>query len=115
MVRRYSLRDVLVEVPGLTEERLVDYIQAGAISPVQADHGPLFRDVDIARLNLLVDLADGFELDDEALLLVMSLVDQLHGLRGDMRAILTAVAQEPLETRARLSRAIHDVRVVIHR
>ena len=45
----------------------------------------------------------------------MSLIDQLNGLRGDMRAMLQAVAAEEPETRARLRRVIRETRVTITR
>lgn len=113
MGRRYSVQEALEEISELTGEQLDRYILAGVVQPVQTPQGPSFRDVDIARLSLLVELTAGYELNEEALGLVMSLLDQLHGLRGDMQAILDAVAQEPAETRARLSRSIHELRVVI--
>ncbi len=108
----YTLVQTLEAVGGLTPEQLERYIRAGVVVPVQSEQGPLFREIDLARLNLVVDLAEGYHLDEEALALVLSLVDQLHGLRGDMRAILDAVAREPVETRVRLKAAIREVRVV---
>ena len=87
--------------------------RAGVVVPVQSETGPLFRELDLARLHLVVDLTEGYHLDEEALGLVMSLVDQLHGLRGDMRAMLDAVAREPTETRMRLKAAIREVRVIV--
>ncbi|MDT1063560.1 hypothetical protein RM190_16925 [Paracoccus sp. CPCC 101403] len=110
--RHFSLTEVLVQLPELTRSQLESYIRSGVVLPVQSQEGPLFRELDIARLHLVVDLSEGYHLDEEALALVLSLVDQLHGLRGDMCAILDAVAREPVETRARLKTAIREVRVV---
>ncbi len=115
MERRFSYQETLTTITDLSGDQLERYIRVGIVQPVQSEGGPVFREVDIARLNLLVDLTDGYHLDDDALGLVMSLLDQLHGLRGDMRAILDAVAQETPETRARLSRSIHELRVVVRR
>lgn len=115
MQPRFSRRETLDAVPGLTAEQLDRYIGAGVVQPVQSQTGPLFREIDIARLSLLIDLAEGYHLDDDALGMVMSLLDQLHGLRGEMRAILDAVAQEPPETRARLGHSIRSLRVMIRR
>ncbi|CAM3222665.1 chaperone modulatory protein CbpM [Paracoccus aminovorans] len=111
--RHYTLVEALARVEDLTPEQLHRYIRAGVVVPVQSEHGPLFRELDLARLSLVVDLAEGYHLDEEALALVLSLVDQLHGLRGDMRAMLDAVAREPVETRVRLKAAIREVRVVV--
>ncbi|MTH76533.1 hypothetical protein [Paracoccus aestuariivivens] len=110
--RHYTLTETLVELPELDREQIESYMRNGVVQPVQSEAGPLFRDLDIARLHLVVDLSEGFHLDDEALALVLSLVDQLHGLRGDMHAILDAVAREPVETRVRLKAAIREVRVI---
>ncbi|MFC3570385.1 hypothetical protein [Paracoccus sp. TOH] len=110
--RHYTLAEALQAVGELSAEQLDRYIRAGVVIPVQSEHGPLFRELDLARLNLVVDLAEGYHLDEEALAMVLSLVDQLHGLRGDMRAMLDAVAREPVETRVRLKAAIREVRVV---
>ncbi|MFT4014615.1 MAG: hypothetical protein QM682_14720 [Paracoccus sp. (in: a-proteobacteria)] len=111
--KHYTSEQVLALLPELRPGQLRSYIRAGVVVPVQSESGPLFRDLDLARLQLIVDLSEGYHLDDEALALVLSLVDQLHGLRGDMRAILDAVAREPAETRLRLRTAIREVRVVV--
>ena len=111
--RHYTLTETLSVVADLYAEHLDRYIRAGVVVPVQSSSGPLFRELDLARLNLVVELTEGYHLDEEALAMVMSLVDQLHGLRGDMRAILDAVAREPAETRVRLKAAIREVRVVM--
>ena len=111
--RHYTLTETLSVVEDLDAEHLDRYIRAGVVVPVQSSSGPLFRELDLARLNLVVELTEGYHLDEEALAMVMSLVDQLHGLRGDMRAILDAVAREPAETRVRLKAAIREVRVVM--
>ena len=110
----FTFAETLVQVSEISREQLESYIRSGVVQPVQSQAGPRFRDLDIARLRLVADLSEGYHLDDEALTLVLSLVDQLHGLHGDMRAILDAVAREPVETRARLKTAIREVRV-LHR
>ena len=99
-------------IPGLTEARLSELIAAGIVRPVHSVAGDRFREIDAARLQLALDLEDAFELHDEALELVLSLIDQLNGARGDMRAMLGALAEEPPETRARLRGVIRELRVV---
>lgn len=99
-------------IPGLTEARLAELIAAGIVRPVHSNSGDRFREIDAARLQLALDLEEAFELHDEALELVLSLIDQLNGARGDMRAILGALAEEPPQTRARLRGLIRELRVV---
>ena len=99
----YSEDEVVATVPGLTRARLVKFVAARIVWPVQGEQGAVYRRVDVARLELLRDLADDFELPDDALAVVMSLVDQLHSVRADLRAVCRAITQEPAEVRERLT------------
>lgn len=106
MTALLSRAELLALVPDLTEDRLTALAEAGIVLPVQAASGDRYRDLDAARVRLALELEDAFELHDAALGLVLSLIDQLHGARGDMRAVLGALAEEPAETRARLRTVI---------
>lgn len=102
--------DVLAAIPGLTRTRLVVFVETELVIPVRrtgagaAAH--YFRRVDCARLQLLCDLADDLELDEDALGVVITLIDQLHATREDLLAITRAVEAEPPEVRARIGSAI---------
>ena len=110
MGRRYSEADILALVDQLTLMRLDALKQARIVSPVVTPEGPVYREADLARLQLLCDLGDCYDLQDDALEMVMSLIDQLNTMRGDMRALLGAVASEPDEVRARLGRNLRRMR-----
>ncbi|WP_134725325.1 hypothetical protein [Paracoccus luteus] len=107
--------ELLAALPGLTGPALDALTAAGIVRPVQSPDGPRFRPIDEARLTLALELEDAYALDAEALALVLSLIDQVHGLRGEMRAMLSAVAAEPPETRARLREIITTTRVTLRR
>ena len=100
--RLMTRAELLALLPDLTEARLAALTDAGVIRPALGDAGPRFRDIDAARARLALELEDAFALQDEALALVLSLIDQVHRLKGDMTAVLGALAEEPPETRARL-------------
>ena len=102
---------VLALIPGLSDEALRALTEAGIVRPVLADDEPRFREIDAARLQLALDLEEVFRLDPDALALVLSLIDQVHGLKGEMRAVLGALAEEPPETRARLRSVIRQSRI----
>lgn len=102
----YDTAQVVEMVDDLSHERLTVWTHARLVQPVDSSAGPRWREVDVARLRLLCDLAQDYRLDDEGLALVLSLVDQLHEARAEMRAVLRAIAAEPVETRARLRRLI---------
>ena len=90
--------EILDALPDLTEAELDALIRSEVVVPVTSAAGPLFRDIDVARLRLILELEDFYALDADGVAMVMSLIDQLNGLRGDMRAMLEAVAAEALRT-----------------
>jgi chaperone modulatory protein CbpM len=110
MTRFYSEEEVVVTVSGLTRARLVSYVEAEIVLPVQGEQGPVYRQIDVARLQLLAELTESFDLSEDGLAVVMRLVDQVHALRADLRCVLDAITQEPEEVRARLTRAVRGAR-----
>jgi chaperone modulatory protein CbpM len=102
----YSEEEVVETVHGLTRARLTAFVQAEIVWPVHGERGPVYRQVDVARLQLLRDLSDQFEMSDDTLAVVMTLIDQLHEVRSDLRSVLRAITDEPVEIRERLGRAL---------
>jgi len=105
----FSEDDVLSAVPRLTRTRLTAFIESEVVVPLRAEAGLVFRRIDIVRMELLCELSEEFELEGDALGIVMSLVDQLHSARRDLRALLKAIANEPPEVRARLGTQVARV------
>lgn len=112
MARYYTETDIIARVDDLTPPRLKAFIRARIVTPVSTANGPAYGETDLARLQLLCDLTDIHELPEEALPMVMSLIDQLNTARGDMRALMQAVAAEPDEVRGRIRTIVHRMRVV---
>ncbi|MDO5611617.1 MAG: hypothetical protein Q4G14_00050 [Paracoccus sp. (in: a-proteobacteria)] len=111
MARIYSESEVIAAVTDLTETRLVAFCRARLVQPVQSDSGArMYREADLARLQLVSDLAETYDLPEDALDMVMSLIDQLNTMRGDMRALMQAVAAEPDEVRTRIHGTLRRLR-----
>jgi chaperone modulatory protein CbpM len=51
----------------------------------------LFSEIDVARTRLLVELRDELRLDEDALPVVLSLLDQLYAARRRMRLLCEAI------------------------
>jgi chaperone modulatory protein CbpM len=102
--------EVLAAIPGLTRTRLVAFIETDLVIPMRQEHegawALLFRRVDCARLQLLCELADDLELDEVALGVVITLIDQLHATRQELLTITRAVEAESPDVRARIGSAI---------
>jgi len=112
MGRFYTETEVVALIEELTPPRLRTYLAACIVRPVVTPEGPGYREADLARLQLLCDLSENYDLPEDTLGMVMSLIDQLNTARGDMRALMQAVAAEPDEVRVRIHRRIHEVRVL---
>jgi len=97
-----SEEETLAAVTRLDQALLARFVRAEVIRPADAGGRVVYRQVDIARMELLCDLCDDFDLNDDALGIVMDLVDQLHGARGDLLALMRALAEEEAEVRARI-------------
>ncbi|RME16053.1 MAG: hypothetical protein D6801_06225 [Alphaproteobacteria bacterium] len=109
MRRDYTVEMLLAEVPGLTGRRLERFARAGIVTRVERGAAP-YRAVDRARLALACELADAFDLEDEALAMVLDLVDRMHSARADLRALMGAVAAEPEEVRVRMLATMRRLR-----
>jgi chaperone modulatory protein CbpM len=102
MSRFYSETEVVARVEGMTVTRLRAFVAAECVLPAEREGRLAYRDVDLARLRLLAELSDDFGLDADAAAVVVSLVDQIHGLRHQLRRLGEAVAAEHPEVRGRI-------------
>jgi chaperone modulatory protein CbpM len=66
----------------------------------------LFHEVDIARVALILEMRREFAVDDEAMALVLGLLDQLYGVRRQMRRLCAAIECQPPEIRDAIRRAL---------
>ena len=65
------------------------WVEAGWLAPPQ--HGSRFSEVDLARVRFICDLKE-MGVNDEAIPVILDLVDQLHGVRRTLREVLAACA-----------------------
>lgn len=111
MTRYLTEEELIAAIPQLSRQRLTAFIEAEILSPVQSDRGRVFRRIDRARAALACDLARDFDLHEDALSMVLSLIDQLHGVRAELRAVLNALESEPPEIRRRICEAAFSARM----
>ena len=91
----------------LKAEALEAWIDAGWLAPRDNGEGRHFSQVDLARVQLIHDLQD-LEVNDDAIPVILDLVDQLHGLRRVLRDVLSSVAAQAEAPRRPVSSAITD-------
>ena len=107
---RYTAEELIALIEDLTEPRLARYVALQVVRPVVSDAGDSYREIDRARVQLLCNLTEDYGLDGDALTLMMSVLDEMHGLRGEMQALMSALAEEPDETRQRVTLRIRQTR-----
>jgi chaperone modulatory protein CbpM len=100
--RIWSETEIVAEVDGLTVARLRSFVEARCLAPRERDGRLVYGEAEVARARLLAELVEDFELDADGAATVISLVDQIHGLRRELRALALALADEPDEVRARV-------------
>lgn len=99
-------RDVLKIVRRLRRRDLQAWIQAGWVRPAKNTGGPDFDDADVARLRLICDLRMEMAVPNDVVPLVLSLLDQVHGLRRELRHVATAIEKQPKATRESILRTM---------
>lgn len=92
---RLTERQVLARVDRLSVTRLHAWIETGCVRRGPGSDGDGFTEADVARLRLLCELADDLAIDEAALPVVLSLIDQVHGLRRQLRHLAEAVERQP--------------------
>jgi chaperone modulatory protein CbpM len=72
----------------LDAQALDAWIEAGWLRPSGNRSSHEFSDIDLARARLISDLRSDLEVNDEAVPVVLDLIDQIHGLRRLVRELV---------------------------
>ena len=102
----FSESETISRVPGLSAQRLQTWIDRGWVTTVITERGRIFGEIDVARLSLICALRDDMEVDSDMLPTLLKLLDQLYGVRRELRATWQAIAAEPEDVRDRIAARI---------
>jgi chaperone modulatory protein CbpM len=87
--------DVLLKIEKVTAVQLRVWISEDWIRPAQSGPAVVFNEADLARIRLLDLLNNQLDIDTEAIPIILSLLDQVHDLREQMRIICSAIGAQP--------------------
>jgi chaperone modulatory protein CbpM len=73
---------------GIEQTTLHLWLGEGWLVPLGADTALLLSDVDLARARLIRDLQDRMGVNDEGIGIILDLIDQVHGLRSILQALV---------------------------
>lgn len=92
--------DALVrEIEGLNADELRQWIAEHWVRAEESERGFFFHDVDVARVRLIRELRHELAIDDEAIPVILRLLDQVYALRRRLRRLCEAIDAQPLELR----------------
>jgi chaperone modulatory protein CbpM len=99
-----TIETLVAQFSGLTRQDIEAWISNDWVRP---DGGPgpyAFRQIDVARVRLIHQLRADMQVNDEALPIVLSLLDQLYDQRRRMRDLSQALLRiAPVDIRKMLS------------
>jgi len=99
-------KEILDRFMGLRRETLHVWVERGWVLPERDRGGYRFHAIDVARVGLIHEFSTELELDEEAMDVVLPLLDQVHGLRRQLRRLADAVSAQPEDVRRRIARTL---------
>lgn len=100
MTRRED--EVLGIVGQVDRAELTTWIAHGWVLPAREGDACYYSEIDIARVRLIAEMRHDLRLDEEAIDVVLPLLDQVYDLRCQLRAVLDALGQESETVRRRI-------------
>ena len=101
--------DRVASIAGLGAADIERWVELAWVRPDGAPGQWAFREIDVARVQLIVELRDGLHVEEDTLPVVLSLLDQLYDTRRRLRLLHQAVEDvAPDPVRARLLTLLND-------
>ena len=107
-----GLDDLMRRCAGLERAELTRWIENRWILPERqaaevADRERWqFHEVDIARVELILEIRREFAVDDETMALLLGLLDQVYSLRRQIRRLCDAIEAQPPDIREAIRHAL---------
>lgn len=94
-------------IVGLQPQELESWIGHAWVRPQGQPGAWLFQEIDVARVELIVEMRRELDLDEDAMPVVLSLLDQLYAERRRARLLCDAILREaPEDVRGRILAAL---------
>jgi chaperone modulatory protein CbpM len=98
--------ELLHRLEGVDRHDLTRWIENRWVLPEPRGQTWIFHEVDVARVELILDIRREFAIDEEAVPLVLGLLDQVYDLRRQLRRICDALAAQPGDVQDAVRRAL---------
>ena len=107
-----TIEQVLAEI-GVSRVELIRWVEQRWVLPDSAEESAgeaaySFDEVDLARLQLIAELRRDFDVNEEAMPLILQLLDQVYALRRALAELQDAIELLPEEARAELDALLRE-------
>ncbi len=103
-----TFEQVLAEIK-VDKAELAVWIEQNWILPVEEDGRYLFDDADMARVRLIAELRRDLGVNEEAVPVVLRLLDQVYALRKALADLNTAIRALPEDVRVQLKSELSNL------
>jgi chaperone modulatory protein CbpM len=100
-----ALEELCVSI-GRPPQEVRSWVAAGYVIPSEATEPLRFAEADAARVRLIAELRYELQVEEDSLALVLSLLDQVYGLRRQLTSLATAVSRQPDAVRRAIAEAM---------
>ncbi len=101
-----ALEELLDRFAELDRRELTRWVENRWVLPERRDRTWIFHEIDVARIELIIEVRREFAIDDEALSLMLGLLDQVYDLRRQLGRLCDALAAQPPEIQSAVKRAL---------
>lgn len=99
MMDLYAVTALFADLPDV---ELISWVERGWVVPDSAGTTLEFHEIDVARVRLIHDLRRDLDIGEDAMPVVLSLLDQVYELRGTLKSLLLALQSQPPDVQAQL-------------
>ncbi|MFZ5789739.1 MAG: chaperone modulator CbpM [Pseudomonadota bacterium] len=104
-MRVWTLEQAAAEI-GVETAVVTGWIEQSWVLPESEGGSWRFDELDLARLRLIAELTQELEIGDEAIPVVLNLLDQIYDLRDRLAALERVIEAASPETRAEIARLL---------
>ena len=91
--------ELLKTVSNVRRVELRRWVEKGWVVPERRDGEFWFREIDVARVQLVIEMRRDLAIAEDGIPTVLSLVDQVYGLRNQLRQLGEAIQAQPGDVR----------------
>ena len=101
-----AFEELVCRIAGLDARDLARWVENRWVLPERRHDTWIFHEVDVARVELILDIRTELAIEDDALALVLNLLDQVYDLRRQLGRLCDALAAQPRDIQAAIRRAL---------